>query len=359
MLEAGGEMPNPTIEEAVSAYASQRPKYETFASELLHLLRSLLESRGLRAQTIEVRAKSIESFREKIGRSGKNYEDPLTEIPDLCGCRIIAYYGNDVRKISEIIKEEFDVVEEELSHQPAQLEADRFGYLSLHYVIKMNQQRHKLPEWSAYKALHAEVQIRTVIQHAWSAVSHALQYKQETSIPSALQRRLYRIASLFELADEEFVAIREQRAALGKAAADVLSTGHGDLAITPTSLAELIKSWREIPKIETAVAEAGFSVTTGIAPDDPYTAEIYKLAEHNGIKTIDELQSALTPPKIEIFGGIFSKLGRSEWSGNTDFFLFLLLAAKFPDDAPLEIIESEGWRDPIKGAVAAALDELR
>jgi hypothetical protein len=54
------------------------------------------------------------------------------------------------------------------------------------------------------------VQVRTVLQHAWASISHALQYKQEDDIPRALRRRLARISALLEVADEEFAELNRE-----------------------------------------------------------------------------------------------------------------------------------------------------
>lgn len=67
-----------------------------------------------------------------------------------------------------------------------------------------------MPEWRSFKNFHAEIQVRTVLQHSWAAVSHALQHKREGDVPLALRRRIFRLAGLFELANEEFIQIRNE-----------------------------------------------------------------------------------------------------------------------------------------------------
>ncbi|MCG7349720.1 GTP pyrophosphokinase [Sphingomonas sp. ACRSK] len=192
-------MNNGHVSDHVSSSADKYPIYEGYAKNLESLIRTILLSKRIPFHIVESRAKAVQSFRDKISRRGKKYVNPLEDITDLCGCRIITYYQDDCSAVADLIKSEFEVIEEELSHQPSHLESDRFGYISSHYIIKMREDRAHLIEWSPYSSLIAEVQVRTVIQHAWSAVSHAIQYKEETQVPSLLQRRLYRIAGLFEL----------------------------------------------------------------------------------------------------------------------------------------------------------------
>jgi len=248
------------IDDSATAYAKLLPDYEAFSIKMRSLIEDLVRSRSIHFQIIESRAKTLASFEEKVARPGKSYTNAIDEISDLCGCRVITYYLEDVKLVSDILKSEFHVLEEELSHQPPALQADRFGYLSAHYVVKLNEERANLTEWASYKSFRAEIQIRTVIQHAWSAVSHALQYKAETEVPSALRRRLYRIAGLFELADEEFGSIRDQRISLRKSASKAIAAGEKNISLSNASITEFLNSWTRRPFVIRSAQEAGFSV---------------------------------------------------------------------------------------------------
>jgi putative GTP pyrophosphokinase len=274
---------------------------------------------------VEQRAKTVESFSEKLDRPGKSYSDPMKDIPDLCGCRIIVFYIDDIEKISSLIKNEFHIVEEELSHQPNELDADRFGYLSVHYVIKLKRDRYDLSEWKSSKNLHAEIQIRTVIQHAWSAVSHALQYKKEASIPSKLSRRLNRIAGLFELADEEFLGIREQRSALERDVAEKIADGDSEIPLNSTTIEQAIKSWPLLKEATDKAVAAGFHPPEDDAAGN-MIVDIYDLCRKSGIKNVSQMISEITPPNYTIYNNIESR----KWYANSDFLVFLQLLIKYP-----------------------------
>ena len=98
------------------------------------------------------------------------------------------------------------------------LEPDQFGYRSTHYSVRLLPDRAHLPEWRDFAQLRAEIQIRTVLQHAWAAISHALQYKREFEVPSQFRRRLSRLAGMLELADEEFTGVRRDQIVARQAA---------------------------------------------------------------------------------------------------------------------------------------------
>ena len=85
---------------------------------------------------------------------------------------------------------------------------DVFGYKALHLDLKLNQERLNLPEYSRFGDLRFEIQIRTIVQDAWSVLDHRIKYKR--NIPHELKRRINRMAALFELADQEFVNIRTE-----------------------------------------------------------------------------------------------------------------------------------------------------
>jgi putative GTP pyrophosphokinase len=74
---------NLALEGQVEQYALERPLYESYAAKLRTLLVSLLDAHGLKFQVVEARAKEVDSFREKVTRAGKFYENPISDLPDL------------------------------------------------------------------------------------------------------------------------------------------------------------------------------------------------------------------------------------------------------------------------------------
>lgn len=85
-----------------------------------------------------------------------------------------------------------------------------FGYKGMHADIKLKGPRAKFSEYRRFKDFSFEVQIRTLVQDAWSVIDHKIKYKK--SIPQILKRRINTLAALFELADREFMEIRDETA---------------------------------------------------------------------------------------------------------------------------------------------------
>lgn len=311
---------------AVEKYQLMRSLYEGYALKLQVLLEDILVSEKIKYQVIEARAKDVQSFQEKILRPGKSYSDPLKEVTDLCGCRVIVYYQDDVIRVAEAIKTEFQIAEENLSRQPQLLEIDRFGYLSAHYIVSVGSARSTLTEWKPYSGFVAEIQIRTVIQHAWSAVSHALQYKQEASIPSKLQRRLHRIAGLFELADEEFVGIRNERETLRSQARRDVENGGDTVPITAASLAEFLATWKGAQKLVVAAEDVGFDIRDDEEFEgNQYIPEIYDTAMLAGIGSLGELKSALDKADVGYLERLWNLNGAESWAVSEPFLVLLML----------------------------------
>jgi putative GTP pyrophosphokinase len=144
-------------------------------------------------------------YRNEVEKSQSDYN--IQEfITDIIGVRIICLYEDDLAHIHEIIKTHFKVLD--ITDKTKQLNEDynKFGYKGLHLDIELNGSRAKLPEYSDFCKFKIEVQIRSIVQDAWSEIDHRLKYKR--SIPDELKRRVIRLAALFELADQEFSAIR-------------------------------------------------------------------------------------------------------------------------------------------------------
>jgi GTP pyrophosphokinase len=148
------------------------PLYISFASKLSALLDEITKDAEISIAQIEHRAKTLESFLGKIRR--KNYADPFQEIKDFCGIRVITYYQDDVSRVVELINNEFDVDKENSVNKSDQLDVDEFGYQSVHLIFSLKEPRRPLPEWKAFTNLVSEIQIRSVLQHAWASISHKL-----------------------------------------------------------------------------------------------------------------------------------------------------------------------------------------
>jgi putative GTP pyrophosphokinase len=144
-------------------------------------------------------------YRNEVEKNQSEYS--IQEyISDLIGIRIICLYEDDLTHVYDIIKQHFKILD--VTDKTKQLNEDynKFGYKGLHLDIELNGNRAKLPEYSAFCKFKIEVQIRSIVQDAWSEIDHKLKYKR--SIPDELKRRVIRLAALFELADQEFSAIK-------------------------------------------------------------------------------------------------------------------------------------------------------
>jgi putative GTP pyrophosphokinase len=216
-------------------YRLIRPKIEAFTAALQRLLAELLEVQEVPVSQIEGRTKDPRSFVEKIYRKNEKYDDPLVQMTDQSGIRIIAYYPVDLESIGSLIEDEFTVDWENSVRRGTDTDPDRFGYRSDHYVVRLSAARAKLAEWASYQNLSSELQVRTVMQHAWAAVDHKIRYKRQ-DLPVPLQRRLSRLSAILELADEQFATIQRESAEVSAEYEKALSGGDFDVGLNVLSL---------------------------------------------------------------------------------------------------------------------------
>lgn len=235
-------------------YDKDKKVYERFAEDVENLLIKFLENNNITYNAITHRLKSRESLSNKIDVKNDKYE-ALSNITDIAGVRVISYYADDVDKIAEIVENEFAVDEKNSIDKRKALEPDRFGYCSVHYVVEMKKERLRLQEYKAYKNLKCEIQIRSVLQHAWAEIEHDLGYKSEITIPRDIRRNFSRLAGLLELADKEFQEIRSNLTTYKKDVQDKIKEEEFlDTEIDAVLLEVLIKSNSDIAFINEKVS---------------------------------------------------------------------------------------------------------
>ncbi|MCW2999175.1 MAG: hypothetical protein JWN65_2724 [Solirubrobacterales bacterium] len=185
------------------SFSEQRPNYEHLAKTLGEALKERLAARGL--DTIVLwRAKDILSFAKKALRKG--YADPIAEIGDKAGVRVIVHYAGDVPVVEEIVSS-LAIVHSRDSKLDA-MDYDRLGYLGVHYDVTLQSDLTNGDD-ARLAGLHAELQIHTKAQSAWAVVSHELLYKSSTELPVDVLRGITRLVALVELFDDEVTRLRQ------------------------------------------------------------------------------------------------------------------------------------------------------
>nr|WP_281366611.1 (p)ppGpp synthetase [Nocardioides thalensis] len=191
--------------------------------------------------TVASRAKSVASFAAKAARTADGrpmYADPLTEITDQIGLRVITYVHSDVQAVVDLLGDQV-VVHDDRDMGRETAREGRFGYASRHLLISLDAARESQPAYDLLAGRRAQVQIRTVLQHAWAEFEHDIRYKGEIPdehVPD-FDRRFTLAAGLLELADREFSTIRDK---LRGGVAETTEEPDDDPRISPRELAAFL-----------------------------------------------------------------------------------------------------------------------
>jgi ppGpp synthetase/RelA/SpoT-type nucleotidyltranferase len=196
------------VNEAAVWYEKHRSKYLRLTAEIEVILKESLNEKDIIFHSIESRVKTVESFKEKAGR--EKYGDPINEITDLTGIRIITLFEKEIHKISDIIKELFEIDYEKSEDKSDLLDADKMGYKSIHYIAELSRNKISATELESFEGFKFEIQIRSILQHAWAEIEHDRNYKFKGELPKHLQRRFYALAGMLEIADREFNTLSEE-----------------------------------------------------------------------------------------------------------------------------------------------------
>jgi len=200
------------VREKVKEYKDVYPHYQEYA-RLLDLVLRRAMTRLAPLGIVQTRAKSIPSFTDKIIR--KRYTDPIHQMTDLCGGRIICRTRSEVEACCDYLEANFDIDRENSVDTSQRLSPTEFGYRSIHYIVSFRKDTdygEPIPKeiLDLKPKLKAEVQGRTMVEHAWADFAHDLTYKGAFEIPAEWQRGLAGIAASLEEVDKAFAAI-EQR----------------------------------------------------------------------------------------------------------------------------------------------------
>ncbi|MBC2622881.1 GTP pyrophosphokinase [Citrobacter cronae] len=157
--------------------------YHELAKEVKVRIENKLDESGIKA-IVSFRAKSIKSIKDKIEKRNsdnkrKPYEscsDIYGDIVDLSGVRVALYFPAEMEKVSNIIENEFNVaVKKKFPGEGDNKNNSRYvkkfdGYHARHFRVMLKDN-------SIFANHMVEIQIASVLMHAWSEVEHDLDYK--------------------------------------------------------------------------------------------------------------------------------------------------------------------------------------
>jgi ppGpp synthetase/RelA/SpoT-type nucleotidyltranferase len=204
----------------IRQYIEQKELYEEYSEVSATLIKTFLINSHIPVYAIERRTKGIDNLREKISRKrvqGRVYKE-ISDITDLSGVRIIVFFEDDIRRVNDILKGEFQFRRKDLGADTQERKKLLRGYVSVHSLITLKTSRARLSEYTRFKGLVCEVQVMSVLQHAWAEIEHGIGYKpkiRESELERSEIRALFKKnADLVRRVDKNFVDIRKKHAAL-------------------------------------------------------------------------------------------------------------------------------------------------
>jgi putative GTP pyrophosphokinase len=243
-----------TSEGILDQFSVQRDVIERFTNHVVTMVGEVLYSVNIKTHSIAGRTKSVDSLRGKLHRGKRIYHN-VSEITDLSGVRITTYFANDVDRIFERLRPHYEIDLENSIDKRLALDPDRFGYVSLHFVVRIKRTSSFFNQ--EFSGLQCEVQIRSVLQHAWAEIEHDLGYKNTNAIPKDLRRRFSRIAALLEVCDVEFDALRDEISRyVAEIRPKVANKALADVDVNKHSIEEYLSHSIALKKIDKSIADS-------------------------------------------------------------------------------------------------------
>ncbi len=247
------------------------------ARDFRDAIEDLLNDAGIIFDRVAARVKGWPSLKAKAKKRNIDgelmYPNPWDDIQDIVGVRVNVFHSTVIPEAITIFGDSFEVIKSVDKAAETRV-AGGFGYGSHHLVLRVTEDMEDLAD---FVGMRFEVQIRTVLQHAWAEFEHDIRYKQGLGAPSPQVDRLFTLAAgLIELADNQF----DEIAALKDPAHDADS----DIEISAETL----------PGILAVLLDGRFPRSRS-----EHYRWLADLLETNGITTMNQLENLLSERDIE------------------------------------------------------------
>lgn len=198
------------VESWIRSYARVFPENQKYETSIYNAVVARMKDDGLNFHQVRSRTKDLDSLRKKLLKSVNGtpkYSAGVQDIDDLIGIRIITFLHTDIGSVVSALKGKFDCIED-IDKTEQTKDSGAIGYGGRHLVLKVPQI--DPPEGcKTCVGQRFEVQIRTVLQHAWAEFEHDIRYKGQHAIPPRAHRAFSVAGALIDLADQQFALIQE------------------------------------------------------------------------------------------------------------------------------------------------------
>jgi putative GTP pyrophosphokinase len=195
------------VKEIVEKWTNEKPRYEQLGKIIETYIKQEIVQYEVLPQ-VTSRPKELSSIIKKIIK--KRIKEPTysyNSLTDKLGIRIITYFKSDLNRVHRFINGSRALIVNKFEAKGDDIKFNTLDYVSDHYDLKINIEEDIFKGYEDFKDVVFELQARTLNQHVWADIEHDLTYKQEEELDEKLKRRIFRLISLYELADDEFDTI--------------------------------------------------------------------------------------------------------------------------------------------------------
>ncbi len=275
------------VDEVLAEFNQRKDHFEDLRGTTRQLIETILKQEVITVQSVQARVKKKEKIKSKYCDPERDYKC-LDDISDIVGFRIITYYSDKIDQIAQIIEQEFAECGTREDKRKGKL--DSFGYSAIHFDCAYSPVRSKYAEYKRFAKDRFEIQVTTVLGHAWAEMQHP--WYDESKPPSEEMRRFYRLAAVLELAEQEFLQVRNQKEERERVASVRVEAKAPAIPITPESLAAFIAQKTLVNELDDKCVK----IQNAKAPVDPIPKMLSSLAillTGVGIDTIERLEDEL------------------------------------------------------------------
>lgn len=158
-----------------------RSRYADFVDAIRRIIAASVAAHQMVPHAITGRAKETESLAKKLENRGIGPDAAIGDmIKDLAGARVVFLTNSQIDAFNRAgaIHENFDVVDVNVHHAVPGTESETRLFDSTNYLVTLKAERLALPEYAPFAGLRAEIQVQTLLNHAWAEMGHDTIYKQ-------------------------------------------------------------------------------------------------------------------------------------------------------------------------------------